>query len=264
MPKTPPSRTKANFQVPALERGLEILETLRHHPEGLGINEAARELEIPVNSAFRILNTLLEYGYVERDGKSKKFTLSTKLFTIAYDQTAETTLLEAALPAMRELRDLLGETVVISVLSGQEGMVIEQIPGLHPFRFVCDPGTRQALHASASTKAILAFRPETETLAVLEGLRWEKLTRRTLGNQAAFQKELAQVHQDGYALDRGEAIEGVFCAAAPVFDRQLRSVAAITITGPSTRMPEKRLPQIGVKVKECADRISASLAMRRK
>ena len=69
--------SEANFQVPALERGLEILETLRHHSEGLGINEAARLLEIPVNSAFRILNTLLQYGYVQRDAKSKKFTLST-------------------------------------------------------------------------------------------------------------------------------------------------------------------------------------------
>lgn len=255
---------EANFQVPALERGLEILETLRHHSEGLGINEAARELDIPVNSAFRILNTLLQFGYVQRDAKSKKFTLSTKLFSIACDHASETTLIEAALPIMRELRNALKETVVISVLSGQQGIVLEQVPGLHPFRFVCDPGTRQATHASASTKAILAFLPADERDVVLNGLPMPRLTEHTITTRQAFLQELRQVKKDGYALDRAEALEGVFCVAAPIFDRQGHPVAAITVTGPGTRMHLELLPELGQKVQEHTRRISENLAMNRK
>lgn len=254
----------AGFQVPALERGLEILEALRHHADGLGINEAARLLEIPVNSAFRILNTLLQYGYVQRDAKSKKFTLSTKLFTIACDHTAETSLVEAALPVMRELRDALKETVVVSVLSGQEGIVLEQVPGVHSFRFVCDSGARQALHASASTKAILAFLPEADREAAIAGMRMPRLTANTLTSREKFLQELRQVKKDGYALDRAEALEGVYCVAAPVFDRQDNPVAAITVTGPGSRLQPERLPEFGDKVKEYARRISETLALGRK
>ena len=253
--------SEANFQVPALERGLEILETLRHHSGGLGINEAARELNIPVNSAFRILNTLLQFGYVQRDPKSKKFTLSTKLFSIVCDHASETTLIEAALPVMRELRNALKETVVISVISGQEGIVIEQVPGLHPFRFVCDSGTRQATHASASTKAILAFLPAEEQGIVLNGMPMPKLTEHTITTRAGFLQELLQVKKDGYALDRAEALEGVYCIAAPVFDRQGYPVASITVTGPGTRMHLELLPELGEMVKEHAVRISRILAM---
>jgi DNA-binding IclR family transcriptional regulator len=256
--------SEANFQVPALERGLEILETLRHHSEGLGINEAARLLEIPVNSAFRILNTLLQYGYVQRDAKSKKFTLSTKLFSIACDHASETTLIEAALPVMRKLRDVLKETVVISVISGQEGIVLEQVPGLHQFRFVCDPGTRQAPHASASTKAILAYLPEDERCAVLDGLPMPRFTEHTITSRQLFFQELRQVKKDGYALDQAEALEGVVCAAAPVFDRQGYPVAAITVTGPVTRMHLDQLPELGRKVQEHAHRISENLSMSKK
>ncbi len=254
----------AGFQVPALERGLEILEALRHHADGLGINEAARLLEIPVNSAFRILNTLLQFGYVQRDVKSKKFTLSTKLFTIACDHASETTLIEVALPVMRELRDALKETVVVSVLSGQEGIVLEQVPGLHSFRFVCDSGARQALHASASTKAILAFLPEADRNVVLKGMSMPQLTGNTITTREKFLQELRQVKVDGYALDRAEALEGVHCVAAPVFDRQGNPLAAVTVTGPGSRMPLERLPEFGVKVKEYAQRISETLVLGRR
>ena len=254
----------AGYQVPALERGLEILEALRHHADGLGINEAARLLEIPVNSAFRILSTLLKYEYVQRDVKSKKFTLSTKLFTIACDHAAETTLIEAALPVMRELRDTLKETVVVSVISGQEGIVLEQVPGLYSFRFVCDSGARQALHASASTKAILAFLPEADREAILKGVLMPQLTGNTITARDQFLRELRQVKLDGYALDRAEALEGVYCVAAPVFDRQDNPVAAITVTGPGSRLPPERLPEVGLVVKEYARRISETLGLGRR
>jgi len=124
---------------------------------------------------------------------------------------------------------------------------------------VCEPGTRQPLHASASTKAILAFSPEAERDALLARHRFEALTRRTLASRGAFEAELARVRSRGYAVDRGEALEGVHCVAAPVRDRRGGAVAAVTVTGPAQRMPEKDFPAIGARVRDCARRISARL-----
>ncbi len=243
--------------VPSLERGLLILEHLARRGEGQGISDIAAALGYPLNSVFRVANTLLKHGYVERHPHSKKFFITRKPYSLACGNGAARTLMESALDPMRALRDRLKETVVVSLIDRGEGLILEQVPGLHPFRFVCEPGTRQALHAAASTKAILAFLPDAEREALLARHRFTALTRRTIAGRAAFAAELSRVRSRGYAVDRGEALEGVHCVAAPVRDRRGRAFAAVTVTGPSQRMPEKDFAAVGRRVRECASRISA-------
>jgi DNA-binding IclR family transcriptional regulator len=243
--------------VPNLERGLLILEHLARHPGGQGISDIAAALHYPLNSVFRVTHTLLRHGYVERHPHTRKFTLTRKPAALAYGGETDRTLMENALDLMRELRDRVRETVVVSILDRGEGLILEQVPGLHPFRFVCEPGTRQPMHASASTKAILAFLPDAERDALLAHAVFPALTRRTLRDRAALLAELVSVRSRGYAIDRGEALEGVHCVAAPVRDRRGRAIAAITVTGPAQRMPERGFAVPGALVRECAARISA-------
>lgn len=243
--------------VPNLERGLLILQHLLHHPEGQGISEIASALNYPLNSVFRVTNTLLKHAYVERNPKNKKFTLSRKLYSLAYGSESDRNLMENSLDLMRELRDRVRETVVVSIIDRGEGLILEQVPGLHLFRFVVEPGARQVLHTSASCKSILAFMPDAERDEILDDVKFTKLTSRTICNRRAFEVELDRVRECGYAVDRGEALDGVHCVAAPIRDQQGRAIAAITITGPSTRMTEKDFSQIGPLVRDCARRISA-------
>lgn len=250
-------KAKPDAVIPNLERGLLILEFLAQHPEGQGISEIAAALDYPLNSVFRATNTLHKHAYVERNPQNKKFTLSRKLFSLAYGSAADKNLMENSLDLMRELRDRVRETVVVSILDRGEGLILEQIPGLHPFRFVVEPGVRQVLHSSASCKAILAFLADGERDGILDGIEFTRLTERTIVKRAAFEAELDKVCSCGYAVDRGEALDGVHCIAAPVRNQQGRAIAAITVTGPSTRMTEKDFARLGPLVKDCADRISA-------
>jgi DNA-binding IclR family transcriptional regulator len=243
--------------VPSLERGLRILEHLALHPGGRGISDIASALRYPLHSVFRLTATLQKNGYVERNPQSKKFLLTRKPYSLAYSGGTNRTLMENSLDLMRDLRDRIKETVVVSIVDRGEGLILEQVPGLHPFRFVCEPGTRQPLHASASTKAILAFTPDGERDTLLAGHRFEALTRRTLTGRKAFEAELVRVRSRGYGVDRAEALEGLHCVAAPVRDRRGLAVAAITVTGPAHRMPEGDFPAIGARVRDCARRISA-------
>jgi DNA-binding IclR family transcriptional regulator len=250
-------RTDPTPVIPNLERGLLILEYLSRHSEGRGISEIAAALDYPLNSVFRVTNTLLKHGYVERNPQNKKFTLSRKLFSLAYGSESDRNLMENALDLMRELRDRVRETVVVSIIDRGEGLILEQVPGLHLFRFVVEPGARQVLHTSASCKAILAFLPDAERDGILAGIRFTKLTSRTISDRGEFEAELDRVRASGYAVDRGEALDGVHCVAAAVRDQQGRAIAAITVTGPSTRMTEKDFGRIGPLVRDVAARISA-------
>lgn len=239
------SEDLARLSVPNLSRGLQILEHLASCDEPVGISDITRELKFPTNSVFRIINTLRIHGYAVRDEETKKYTLSSRLLQVARGAQSHRSLAELALPVMRQLRDQTQETVVLSILSQGEGLILEEVPGLHPFRFVCDPGTRQTIHASASTKAIIAHRPEKERDTVVGTMRFPRLTSTTIRGKRAFRKELAEVRRLGYALDRGEALEGVHCVAAPVLDAEGHAVAAVTATGPASRMPLNQLDELG-------------------
>lgn len=256
----PVRKTRRTAGVPILERSLGLLEFLSRCPDGIPLSDIARALGIPKNTTYRMLITLCARGYVSRNEAELTYRLTRKLAMLVYSSARDGSLIERALVPMRALRDRVKETVVISILDGGEGIVLDQVPGLHPFRFVCDPGTRQDLHASASTKAILAFCGAEERESIVAAAPFRKLTERTITSVAAFRRELEVVRVRGYGVDRGEAMHGVHCVAAPVLDRQRVPIAAITVTGPDDRLREGDFPRIGEWVKACALEISARLA----
>ncbi len=252
----PQTRKSSASTIPGLERGMRVMEYLARSPDGAGLSDMADNLGYPLNSVFRITNTLMQLGYIGREPVSKRFFLTRKAFSLAYNREADRNLMQNSLDPMRKLRDQLRETVVVSILDDREGLILEQVSGLHPFRFVCDAGTRQVLHTSASCKAILAFLPAGEVTEILRGYAYVALTSRSITSAEAFDTELANVRSLGYAVDRGEALEGVHCVAAPVFDRQGRAMAAITVTGPAQRLTEDDFPRFGAVVRQCAGEIS--------
>ncbi len=246
-------------RVPILERALVIIEHLRQHPRGLGVSDIAHHLGYPKNSVYRILSTLAERGYVTRDDGTKRYSLSRKLFSLAYSGTEEKSLLEHALEPMRALRDELKETVLLTVLSGNESLVLEQMPGLYPFRFVVDPGTRLSIHASAHGKVTLAFLPERKREELLGALHLKRFTENTITTCEGMRAEIDRIRECGYAIDRAEGDEGVRCVSAPILNRQGAAMAALTTTGPAFRMPDDQLDAMGRRVRRRAETVSARL-----
>lgn len=255
-------KKRSDFQVPNLERALQILEYLIQFPNGKGISDLSKELSFPKNSVFRILNTLEGYNYIQRD-ELKKYTLTNKMFAISYDRADRKNLIECSATAMRNLRDNVKETVVLSILSGHEGVVLEEVSGLHPFRFIVERGTKQEAHTSASVKSMLAFSSEKERESVLENVEFIKRTDRTILSKEAYLEELDKVKMAGFATDAGEALEGVCCISAPIFSEDGTPVAALTITGPSSRISSGEVESLGAVVKDAALDISRKLGSRK-
>lgn len=249
----------SKYHVPNLERALQIFELLSEHPGGLTIAHITESLNVPRNSVFRITATLLDLGYLRRDEDNKFFHLSPKLLTLGYAVVNESNLLENALTVMRELRDRYKETVPLAILQGHEGLILEGVQGTHSFRYVYEPGRRFQLHTSAPGKAMVAFLPEAEREQIIKSMAFQRYNERTITEPSAYRAELARVRQLGYSIDHAEQMDGMHCIGAPVFNRHGYPVAAIWITGPSSRIKEEEFEQIGQDVRRYADRISTTL-----
>jgi DNA-binding IclR family transcriptional regulator len=248
----------SDYHVPNLERALVIMEFLAQNP-GSGVSCIAEALKLPKNSVFRITMSLLRHGYLLRDDATKAFFLSRKLLALGYAATNKHTVVENSLDVMRELRDLTRETVLLGTLLSTEGVVLEQVFGSHPFKFMVDAGTRFSLHTSAPGKALLAFLPEKDRESVLKSIKLTRYNERTLTTIEAMRAELDEVRRCGYGLDRAEELDGVHCVGAPILDHNNYPVASIWMTGPSSRVPAEAFPKIGAMVTEHAARISSRL-----
>jgi DNA-binding IclR family transcriptional regulator len=249
----------SKYHVPNLERALQLMELLAHHPAGLNLTEISNALDFPKNSTFRIAMTLLDFGYLLRDEASKQFTLSGKLLALGYAAVSDQNLVEKSLDVMRDLRDATRETVLLGIIGDSDGVVLEQVPGSHAVKFLVDLGHRFDLHVAAPGKAVLAFLPDPIQQRTIQNLAFKRYNDRTITNPADFRAILALSRQRGYAIDHGEELESLHCVAAPIFDRHGYPIAAIWTTGPAERMPDSDFPVLGQLVMQHAQRISQRL-----
>jgi DNA-binding IclR family transcriptional regulator len=247
------------YVVPGLDRALTVLELLAEHPEGLSMIEIAARTGFPNNSVYRIAITLVRRGYLRRSLDTKRFAMTRKFLMLAFPRVQQRNIVELALDGMNQLRDAVGESVLLATFHEREGVVLAQAPALHPIRLMVEPGTRFDLHSSGPGKALLANVSEPERTRLLGSLEYRRHTSRTICDPGQLLEELEEARLRGYAVDRGESFEGVHCVAAPVYDEHARVLAAIWVSGPSTRLKETDFARIGPRVVESARQISLHL-----
>ncbi len=233
------------LQVPALQRGLALLEHLAGLPDGATLSELSASLDISLASVFRLAGALEELGYLRRDEKTKRFAVTQKLLLLGQPHSGTRSLVECSLDAMRRVLAATSETTQLCCRTGAQCVVIEQLPSKHPFKYIVDLGSRPPAYCCAPGKAMLAFLPEEQLDAVLPEIVFTKHTANTITSRAKFLVELERIRACGYALDRAEHFEGIHCIAAPLLDRHGHAIAAITIAGPSARIPESAFEKIG-------------------
>jgi DNA-binding IclR family transcriptional regulator len=252
-------KTNSKYHVPNLERALELFELLAENPQGLTISEMSNLLNFPRNSVFRITTTLYNHDYLNRDDELRKYTLSFKMLSAGMKALSDPALVEVALPVMHSLQNKYKETVPLGIIKGEKGVILEEITGTHPFRFVLEPGKSFNLHTSAPAKAILAYLPKNEQKSLIKSIDYKRYTDRTIISRKDYISVLQEVKNQGFAIDHAEEIEGMHCIAAPIFNRKGYPVAAIWITGPSNRIRKSDFNSIGQDVRFHADKISKNL-----
>ncbi|MFN3325703.1 MAG: IclR family transcriptional regulator [Bryobacteraceae bacterium] len=240
------------YMVPVVRSTFRILEELAKN-QPLGLNEITQRTGISKSTVFRVLTTLTFLGYVIRDS-GRNYSVSPTLAELAKDSAGIETIRRLAMPHMLELRNHYGETVNLGQLEQDKVAYVEVVPSEYALRLHERPGATVYLHASALGKAILAFSDEEWARSLVEGRELQMLTRNTITDPNEFLAELKRVRERGYAFDRGEITLLATCVAAPILNGSGEAVAAISISGPTSRFnPKKDSPVIESLLKATAE-----------
>lgn len=252
-------KSEESYKVPNLEKGIAVLEYLSLSSKGKSLQEIKSDLTISQTTAYRILNTLVRLEYLMYDEDTKRYKLSRKLLTLGFRSLNEHNLLETVLPHIRDLRDVVKETVCFGVLGNERGIFIEQAQGTYAFHFVLSPGKPFDLHCSAPGKAIMAYLPNTVRDRYLSYMTFTRHNERTITTREAYLVELEKVRKLGYALDNEEELGGVICVGAPIFNYTGYPCGAIWSPGPRDRLPKEMLRERAKDIMETAEHISNEL-----
>jgi IclR family acetate operon transcriptional repressor len=246
----------ARNYIELVEKTIRVIEVLAQAGGRRSLKEIAAATGLVKSSAFRILFTLRQLGYVER-GPDGSYQLSLKVISLAKGAAAKASLTTVARPHMERLRDQLGESVWLAERRGHRVYLVDVAESAHPLRLSLHLGDASPLHASAVGKAIAAHMCRTELEAALGGRELPRYTRRTITDQTSLVSHLAQVRRQGYAVNDEETIEGAILFGAPVFDAAGRPFAAISVGALAGRCTPATRELFAQSVRDCAAKVTS-------
>jgi DNA-binding IclR family transcriptional regulator len=230
------------------------------------LTEISQVIDINKSTTFRLLATLLGLNYLQVDEATGQYRLGLACLELARSYQTGDELLRGAQPELLRLRDVTKETVHLAVLDGMEIVYLEKLESLHAIGLMSSGvGRRAPAYCTGVGKALLSH---VDPQVVLDKMEWGKLRRfneRTITEPDELIAHLAMIRQRGYSLDEGEHESEVRCVAAPIFDRTGEVVAAISVSGPRSRMdPVDQNDELINLTLKVADDISAKLGYNQK
>jgi DNA-binding IclR family transcriptional regulator len=253
--------TQRRDRVQSVDRALDVLEAVADAGE-LGVSEVAARTGLVVSTAHRLLASLADRGYVRQSATHGRYTLGLKVLELAGGEQAQTAVLcAAARPHLERVRAATGETTNLVILVGDRVVYVDQVAGRHSMRMFTELGSSALAHTTGSGKAMLAYRPAKLIAGLYPRARepFERLTPRTHTTLASLTEEFTRVRRRGYALDDEEHEDGVSCVAAPVFDGTGTAFAAVSISGPTSRIVHADTSELGRLLCRHAAEVSAEL-----
>ncbi|GAA3580963.1 IclR family transcriptional regulator [Amycolatopsis ultiminotia] len=239
---------------PAVAQAFAVLDVLAERQRGLRLSEIAVAIGLPKSSVHRLLATMGELGVTRKTGDGR-FVVGPRMAAYAEPGGELTGLLGMFYTCAGQIRDRQDETVQLAVLSGAQVTFVAHVDTTKPVRLQTRIGRQLPAHASASGKAILAFRDETDLRPVL-GTGLPQLTEATIHDEAVFRGELALVAERGYATEVEEMTADLSCFSAPVLDGDGRAVAAVTACVPTNSVPPGRAEILAAEVRWAAGELA--------
>lgn len=255
------AKSPKSYSVPAIQRTLDIIETMASDSRGLTITEANRRFRIPKSSVYAILQTLTARGYLEKD-EDERYSLTLKIFSLGSALVDSLDLRKRLYPHLRELTEKAGITGHIAIFDSGYAVYIEKVEVLGALRLTTWVGKRMPVHSTSIGKALIAHLPDEEVDRIIAARGLTRLTDKTITVARRLKTELARVRQAGYAVSNEENEDGVRAVASPIFDHDGKVVAAVNLGGPAVQMKVEDFPAIGKLVRAAAAGMSRTLGHR--
>ncbi len=255
------AKTEGPYQLHGLERAVSVLEALSESDAPLSLAEICQRMSLHKSTAHRSLMVLERSALIERTPENR-FRLGLKLYELGNRAVEQIDLRARVYPFFRRLAMQVGETVHLSVLQKTSVVYLDKV---EPNRRICMSskiGTSNPVYCTSMGKAMLAFQPEETIENIIAKIRFVRYTPKTLCSREKLLKYLEVVRRRGYAIDDEEIELGVRCVGAPIFNENHWAIAAVSVSGPSSRITAERVPAIAEHLLICCREISVSLGLR--
>jgi DNA-binding IclR family transcriptional regulator len=245
---------ESRYRAPALEKGLDVLELLAVQTEPMTLTAIVNQLGRSHGELFRMVQVLEHRGYIEQESGGEGFRLTDRLFSLGMQQPRTATLLEVALPVMRQLADSVVQSCHLAVHSLGDIVVVARIESAQLQGFSVRIGYRRPIPKTASGAVLYAFQPDDVRR------RWEALFNPPLGTDEldAFRAQADSIRQRKFTMTPSKFVVGVTDISAPVMRGGLGS-AALTVPYLKKLQPSMSPNETAEMVRQAAERISAQL-----
>jgi len=260
-PKTTPEHEADSRDggVQSVDRALTIIETLAEDDEGYRLSDLAIRTGLSTSTVHRLLTTLENRRFVQFDRTESKWHVGARAFTVGATFARRRNFTAQAVPYLRKLRDLTRETANLAVVDDEFIVVLTRMESREIMRSLTKVGGRVAMVASGVGKAVLATYSDADVSAIIRHHGMPRLTEKSIVRPGDLFRELERVRRQGFAIDDEEACMGLRCIAAVVYNDCSEPLAAISVSGMTSRLTDERLPTLGQTVREVAVELTAAL-----
>jgi IclR family acetate operon transcriptional repressor len=232
--------TKETNSVQSIERAFNILELLRDQRQEMGVREIAEQVNLNVATVHRLLQTLITVRAVRQNPRTRQYTLAPTMLLYGKSVVDKFDFVRSAHPFLGELSKAVGETAFMGILDEFDLVYIDHVDTLdHTLRITPQIGRRQHAHCTSLGKVLLAHLPPSSLNVFLNQPSFPKLTEFSIDTPQGLRETLSVIRMQGYAVDNEEAEIGICCVAAPVIGLQGDVIAAISVSGPASRIRAK-------------------------
>lgn len=227
-----------------LRRGLSVLKALaQHHEDGMRVTDMAAVTGLERATAHRLLATLVEEGFAERDPSGKRYRLGLEAMQLGLSSLRRAPLVDVYRPVMQRLSRASGDTTFLLVRQGDYAVCLHREEGPYPVRvFTTEIGSVRPLGIGAAGLALLATLPDEAVVAHIE--RHAQAFRRAGMDHAHVQRAVALTRRQGFAETVGEITEGV-CGIGAAIPSRGGVFAAVSIGAIQSRMGAARRQELG-------------------
>ena len=259
--KRPRGRPKSLFRessagtMQSLDRALGVLTSVARL-ERVTLSDLAREIDVPTATTHRILMTLQKHGFVAFDEERQEWMIGIEAYRTGATYLRRSSVLEIGRPILRRLMQDSGETANLAVPDGAEVVFVGQVETPNPIRAFFPPGARTPMYASGTGKAIMAAMSEAALTRIIDGGSRMAFTDHTLLPDAGLPEDLADTRVRGWSHDREERYEGMSCIGAAIYNSRAEPCAGISVSGPTVRFNDARVPELAAMVMQAAQEIT--------
>ena len=248
------------YKVQALVRALDILDCFSFQKRELSLSDVVYLTGLNKTTAKRLISNLTARGYLQQDPQSKTYQLGMRLFELGGIVFTSLSLRKAAAYPMTNLQSETGATVLLGVKMEDQLVYIDKREGAGIIRISSDIGWRRPLHYGMLGMVLMGSLDSKDVKRILKKYPLEAHTPFSITNKDAFSLRLEKIRDQGFILEKEEAVEGVIGIAAPIRDYSRQVVAALGIALPvGQRSLKNDTDRIIKLVKKTCDDISSNL-----